>query len=254
MTPAFDRSDTIGQKPGQDHDGLPVTADHLQSLLMGNETVREFLDDLTSHVASRAGWHCGVTVLERSGMVYTAAASDDVGLILERFQNDTQTGPSPDSMVSGQGVDGADLAHESRWGGFPALAVSQGVQSSFSSPLAGRDRCLGALSIYSDAVTQPDSALREEAQRLAGYAAGAADLVLRQAERVELIANLQTALRTRSRVDQAVGILMAEQHCDSETAIGLLRTASQARNVKLKEVADAIVARFEAKLPTESAS
>jgi hypothetical protein len=40
----------------------------------------------------------------------------------------------------------------------------------------------------------------------------------------------------RSVIDQAIGILMAHQHCGPDEAFGLVRAMSQRRNIKLREV------------------
>jgi predicted transcriptional regulator len=55
-------------------------------------------------------------------------------------------------------------------------------------------------------------------------------------------ANLRLALTSRSVIDQAIGILVAQQQCSVEAAFELLRKASQGRNIKLREVAAQIVA------------
>ncbi|MGH3621183.1 MAG: response regulator, partial [Sciscionella sp.] len=57
------------------------------------------------------------------------------------------------------------------------------------------------------------------------------------------VANLEAALSTRGVISQAVGILMAQRHCDAEIAFELLNKASQNSNVKVHDVASRIVAR-----------
>jgi AmiR/NasT family two-component response regulator len=52
---------------------------------------------------------------------------------------------------------------------------------------------------------------------------------------------MREAMESRSVIDQAIGIVMAQNRCDAATAFGLLRTASQNRNVKLRVVASDIV-------------
>jgi AmiR/NasT family two-component response regulator len=42
-------------------------------------------------------------------------------------------------------------------------------------------------------------------------------------------------------IDQAIGILMAQQRCSSGVAFEILRSASQDRNVKLRTIAADIV-------------
>ncbi|WP_380722749.1 ATP-binding protein [Saccharothrix hoggarensis] len=55
---------------------------------------------------------------------------------------------------------------------------------------------------------------------------------------------LREALASRSTTSQAVGILMAVQRCDADTAFKKITELSQRRNVKAREIAAEIVARF----------
>lgn len=59
--------------------------------------------------------------------------------------------------------------------------------------------------------------------------------------RDELTAQLQLALRTSRRIGAAIGIVMLARKVSEEAAFGLLRTASQNTNQKLRLVADEIV-------------
>jgi AmiR/NasT family two-component response regulator len=66
-------------------------------------------------------------------------------------------------------------------------------------------------------------------------------VALRQAQQAQLTDQLREALATRSGIDQALGILMAQQGCDPETAFAILRDTSQHQNRKLRHVAGDIV-------------
>jgi hypothetical protein len=57
----------------------------------------------------------------------------------------------------------------------------------------------------------------------------------------EEITNLRFAMRTRSVIDQAKGILMAQSGCTADEAFAMLRSASMRDNRKLRDVAAAIV-------------
>lgn len=52
---------------------------------------------------------------------------------------------------------------------------------------------------------------------------------------------LEAALTSRTVIDQAIGIIMAQNRCGPEDAFDTLRTASQNRNVKLRDLATRIV-------------
>ncbi|WP_425464393.1 ANTAR domain-containing protein [Nocardioides guangzhouensis] len=52
----------------------------------------------------------------------------------------------------------------------------------------------------------------------------------RQAEHTQLTEQLRDALATRAGIDQALGILMAQQDCTHDQAFAILRSASQHQN------------------------
>lgn len=55
------------------------------------------------------------------------------------------------------------------------------------------------------------------------------------------VGNLRKALTSRATIDQAKGIIMAERRCTPEAAFDLLRRLSQDTNVRVAEVAAALV-------------
>jgi AmiR/NasT family two-component response regulator len=56
-----------------------------------------------------------------------------------------------------------------------------------------------------------------------------------------VIEQLQEALQTRDVIGQAKGIIQAREHCGPEEAFERLRDLSQHRNVKLRDLAKAMV-------------
>ena len=54
--------------------------------------------------------------------------------------------------------------------------------------------------------------------------------------------NLQAALESRTVVDIAVGIIMAQNGCSQESAVEILRSVSNTRNIKIRSVAAGVVA------------
>ena len=63
----------------------------------------------------------------------------------------------------------------------------------------------------------------------------------RHYDEITLSDHLRAALSSRSIIDQAIGIVMAQQRCSPDEAFGLLRAVSQQRNIKLREVAANLV-------------
>lgn len=80
-----------------------------------------------------------------------------------------------------------------------------------------------------------------DAARLALLLAGQATIAITAASRhyKEITSRIICAPHRppRSVIDQAIGILMAHQHCGPDEAFGLVRAMSQRRNIKLREVA-----------------
>ncbi|WP_412870069.1 ANTAR domain-containing protein [Cellulomonas sp. 179-A 4D5 NHS] len=54
-------------------------------------------------------------------------------------------------------------------------------------------------------------------------------------------ADLRAAAESRSVIDQATGVIMRQNHCTAHEAFSILRSASQNRNIKLREVAASLV-------------
>jgi AmiR/NasT family two-component response regulator len=48
-------------------------------------------------------------------------------------------------------------------------------------------------------------------------------------------------MASRSVIDQAMGVVMAQNRCDAKSAFAILIRASQNRNVKLREIARSVV-------------
>jgi len=79
---------------------------------------------------------------------------------------------------------------------------------------------------------------------LADRATGGIALAQRIADAQEFAADLNRALQSRAVIDQAIGVLMAQQGRSPDKAFELLRAASQHRNIKLRDVCAELVGRF----------
>ncbi|WP_330294845.1 ANTAR domain-containing protein [Streptomyces sp. NBC_00503] len=88
--------------------------------------------------------------------------------------------------------------------------------------------------------------IHEEARTLTDAGSLADDALI--AEVLELraeVEQLSKALESRAVIDQARGMVMALASCSGEKAWGLLVDVSQHRNVKLRDVAAALVGSME---------
>ena len=108
---------------------------------------------------------------------------------------------------------------------------------------------VGALNLYARGVAAFGPAQVRRAENLAENGSGALSLMLRLASYSELTEQLRSSLTTRTVIYQALGVIMAQERCTQTRAFELLRTASQHRNVKLRDIASAIVTKVSGEPP-----
>lgn len=138
-----------------------------------------------------------------------------------------------------------------RWGDYPAYAASCGIRSSLSLPVAAHTDTAGALNFYAD---PPDAFADSDLAALRALATQATEgiaLSQRISDAQEFADQMQTAMRSRSVIDQALGIIMGQRHCTADEAFNILRSASQHRNVKLRDVCAQLVASVTGRPPVD---
>jgi GAF domain-containing protein len=211
----------------------------LQELILSTEGMTDFLDELVQLAAAGHG-SCAITV-SLDEKTRTVASSDALAARGDEIQYAQDEGPCLEAMRTAALVDVPDLATDDRWGNYRSYALAQGIRSMLSTPLGVDSQTFGALNLYSTKAWAFDAGARAQAERWAQQASGAVGVALRLAERTRHGQQLAEALSSRSIIDQAIGILMAQQRCSSAAAFEILRSASQGRNVKLRTIAADIV-------------
>ena len=222
----------------------------LQALLLETDTLHRFLDRLAQLTAQALpeGSTCGVTVRQNSRAV-TLAASDERAMRIDQLQYDVDEGPCLETLATGKPHYIVDTATERRWPSFCSAAQEQGVRSCLGLPLTGPTGLVGGYNFYSmwpDAFA-PDA--RGQLEVFAGNAAGAVAVAMKLADQTQMSDDLHEALTSRAVIDQATGIIMAQQRCGAAAAFDILRRASQNRNAKLREVAAEIVSQVSGQPP-----
>ena len=236
-----------GSAAGQD---LSAALTELASLMLATSTVTQLLDEvarLAADVVTPAG-SCGIT-MRTDNTPLTVVNSDARAAHVDEVQYDQGEGPCLESLRTGQAVLVADVRTEHRWALYPAHALGYGVRSSLSLPLAVNGDVYGALNIYSGTAQAFGAEQRRKAETFAIQASAVLTVALRQAQQTQLTDQLREALATRSGIDQALGILMAQQGCGPETAFSILRNTSQHQNRKLRHVAGDIVEAVSGRQP-----
>ncbi|MGH3907862.1 MAG: GAF and ANTAR domain-containing protein [Pseudonocardiaceae bacterium] len=220
-------------------------ASELQQLLLDTEDVTGFLDEVARYAADTVApaVSCGIT-LERHGNPLTVASSGALALRLDEVQYGHHNGPCLTAMRTAATVIIADLTTDDRWGDYRIDALAHGIGSALSIPLDAGRGARGALNLYS---AQPEvftTARRTHAEGFGAEASRALRLAVRLSDQVQLTSQLETAMASRSVIDQAIGIIMGQNRCSPTEAFEILRRASNHRNIKLREIAGEIVTRL----------
>jgi GAF domain-containing protein len=226
----------------------------LQNALLNTSDVDQFLHELavlaTREVADELC--CGMTLRHRGRLPATAACTDPVAAQADEIQFQMGDGPSLHAMRHRERVHIPDTTRHDRWPRFCRHAMSVGIRSCLAVPLITNGEPEGALALYARRpfAFGPDETRR--ADRFARHASGALTLALRMASCEDLNDQLRSSIESRAVIDQALGVIMATEHCPQPKAFALLRTVSQNTNVKLRDLAATIVTSASGEPPRPS--
>jgi GAF domain-containing protein len=213
----------------------------LAGLLLTNETLETTLQHV-AQIAVRAIPACdaaGVSLAE-DGRMTTAAVTTPFVNRVDDHQYATDEGPCLETLRTGEPRRSPSLETETRWSAFRPRAMREGVVSCLSIPLVVGNGTAGALNLYSraNAFAEYD----EEVGR--GFAAPASVAIANArayAKANLLIEQLEQALQSRDVIGQAKGIIQAREGKDPDGAFARLRAISQHENIKLRDIAQAVV-------------
>lgn len=183
--------------------------------------------------------YAGIFLLEEDA-VTTPAHTDPVVIEVDTLQHRSGEGPCLDAINNGGAVYADDLAGDARWPRFGPQATAAGVRTVLALTLPGNGTN-GALNLYArypQAFGVIDRAKGLLLSALAGLALSSAAAHDDEERRLD---NLQAALATRAVIGQAQGILIERERITPDQAFDILRRASQHLNIKLRDVAQALV-------------
>jgi GAF domain-containing protein len=222
-------------------DGLSEVLLELSSFILSEENLSTTLQrvvELSTRIVTDS--EAGVLLMENGRPSSTAVSSDLVNE-LDDMQRQLGDGPCLTAIRGGDVVKAPDMTDEQRWPEFAKAALDRGVQSMTCFPLVVRDSSLGALNFFSAS----KDAFQNERFEIGGMFAAQAAVSIHNSQlylnSVKLAEQLKEALESRAVIDQAKGILMEREGLDPDAAFGMLRSASQNLNLKLRDIAHQIV-------------
>lgn len=186
----------------------------------------------------------GLMLVDAADHMQLVASSSHEMRVLELLEIQHNQGPCPDAYRTGAPVQSHDMKDDvARWPRFAPDALAAGYRSALALPLRLRDQTIGALNLLRvEAGALPDDDIIA-AQALADVATIGILHHRADAESHLLSEQLQYALDSRVTIEQAKGAIAQELDLNTDEAFHALRRYSRTRNLRLVEVATAIVDR-----------
>jgi ANTAR domain-containing protein len=216
----------------------------LRSVLTSTHEVEDYLqralEDAAELLDLEASYTLSTVLYENP---YTVATTDRAAWEADQIEFDADDGPCVEVLGEGTVHPGIDLRTERRWPAWSAVAELLGFTTAVAlgTELEPGQRLV--LNGYSTSEAFLDESATARTQLFLDELGFTLPIALRVAEQSTELAQLQQALASRSTIDQALGILMAQNRCSRDEAFGILRRASQNRNIKLRDVASALIER-----------
>ncbi|VXC06298.1 conserved hypothetical protein [Aeromicrobium sp. 9AM] len=181
--------------------------------------------------------YASITVKHSDDSIDTVAPTDPLVLDLDSKQYELKEGPCYDAATETAHVISPDLAADDRFPAYGPYVVGKGIRAQAGLRLFDAPASQGALNLYSHRL-----GAFEDFSTLADLFAHQAAVAIGYARE---IADLNDAIRTRTTIGQAVGIIMERYGLSDERAFAFLTRLSQHGNIKLRIVAAEIVADME---------
>lgn len=216
----------------------------LADTLVDDFDVVDLLDQLTRTCVELLGvTTAGLLILDGRGSLHPVAASTEETRVLELFQLQNAEGPCFDCVRTGEMIVVPDIRDAmDRWPRFSMAVRATDFRSVAALPMRLRNETIGSLNLFNAAGIPP---LSDDDHHIAQALADVATIGIIQQRTVRrssvLAEQLQQALDTRIVIEQAKGVLAEYGGVEVDVAFEALRTHARSTNVKLGEVAAALV-------------
>jgi len=184
----------------------------------------------------------GLMLVGPDGELRVMASSSETMRLLELFELQAQEGPCLDCYRSGEPVVNQNLAaDDGRWPRFTVEALAAGFHSVHALPMRLRGSVIGVLNLFHVERGEMRPADVVAAQALADVATIAILQHRASLEAQGLNEQLSNALNTRIVIEQAKGMVGERESLTMDEAFALLRRHARNRNLRLADVAQAII-------------
>jgi transcriptional regulator with GAF, ATPase, and Fis domain len=233
------KADVNGSTPGGDKADPATVFAALAEIIYQGSAAQEMYAAIcvAATLAIRGCDHASLLVRDNNRYI-TVGASDQLAQKVDELERRAGDGPCIDAIEEETPQIDADLTTPSLWPKLASVLVAETpVRGAMGFRLLIDKRKGAALNLFSDTPNVFDAESAGRAAVLASFASVAINAVAKG----EDAASLRRGLLSNREIGKAVGILMMLHELNEDEAFELLRRHSQALNIKLAEVARAVI-------------
>lgn len=225
------------------------SVEQLQSILVGAENVVEFLTGLAGLAAAAVSEvagdqvECAVTLKLRRKPT-TIAGSSQRAVELDQIEQAVGDGPCIKALREMSPIIIDDVTADSRWPDLARKFAEADVHSSLGVPLEISSEASAALNFFA---SKPGIFTANVYEKAVGFAAAAHNtlhLSVRIGTAQSRADDLEAAMQSRTAINLACGVIMAQNRCSQSEAMEILTKVSSNRNRKLRDVAAELIAQL----------
>ena len=221
----------------------------LQDILIGADNVDGFLEGLAGFAASTLTGMAGTAVecaitLKRRRQTSTVAGSSPRAVELDHIEQRVGDGPCIRALFTMAPELLNDVRTDDRWPEYQKQLAEHGVYSSLGVPLDIGDGASAALNFFGPTPGLFTSELFDRAVEFGDLASRTLHLSVRIGAAQARAQNLEAAMQSRTAIDVACGVIMAQNRCSQKEAMEILTKVSSNRNQKLRDVAMELLDRL----------
>lgn len=227
-----------------------VGADGLiPDLVTGAEGLPDSLEILVHLAAAAMSRLAGVPiecalVLSRIKRARAIAGTGTPTATLVRLEQEVGEGPLTEALTGTGAAAMNHVATDFRWARYRPYLQDAGFSSVLGLRLSLDEGTEAALAFFAASPHAFPLQVIAEARSFTDIAARGLRLVLELQSASARASDLQSALESRTSIDIACGVIMAQNRCSYNDAIAIISKASSHRNIKLRKVAEGILANL----------
>jgi len=235
--------------PASTENGTASTAGFIPDLATGAKSLTDSIGILArtaSETLSRltdSPVECGM-VLKRVKSLPATAGTTTQTARLARLEQDVGEGPLTEALTGDGAVAMNHVPSDFRWARYRPYLREAGFDSVLGLRLRLDDGAEAALAFFAPGVQAFPLQVIAGARSFADLAARGLRLVLELQTTSTRASDLQSALESRTSIDIACGVIMAQNRCSYNEAIAIIARASSHRNLKLRKVAEGILEKL----------